>query len=856
MTAWGAQRLPIRFDPSPGEGLDSWLEAYARRLTTSSRDLLDHLGLTNSTLAHMVTTLSHHEREILSAATGLAPTVLTGLTLAPFDGVAVTIDAATGSTGHPPTWRRQTGSRFCPACLGENNGRWQLRWRLPWTFACTIHSSLLIDHCPACGKRPAPHRRAIHTPATGASLCTAPRLTPGSWQKPECGHPLPDIPALRLPAGGTVITAQHQIDHLQSAAAASTDPHQRRQICRALSDLHTLAYKSLAALHQHHTEVPASVHTVIAECGADVPAQRGALDSHDAHTIAVTTAIAVTAHGDDAAGQTILSWIITADRQRLHPAEPNKVLQPWTNADPALTARILTILDPDMQVRDRLTYASASSRPRLPRLSQDHIRRRAAALPSLLWPTWAIRLIPTSTTAHSAAVACQAALTVMILIPGTRLSTQQAIDLLGSPTTSRSGKTALPQLNTEQRAATIAILTDLAHTLDTDTALIDYTRRRALFSHSTTDRNAYARLTAAHDWHPPSPLQRRILNDHLTALLTGAPPRQSTTPGRRAGAHAWNPLTLALPPSVRDFVHGQAQQLLDQHQINEPLTWHPDPPPAAPWPGINPDSVDADTYAHAFTTHATDRCGLRRIREATHLTGVQVQLYAQINGQHLPDQRWNDLAATSPGEILNPADLQHLYHDQQMSMNDIARHSLTTERVVRDTLTTAGTELLSRRPRTTPVTPEWFQQHYLNTGKSITQAAAEAGVSRNTFSKYAHRHHIPTGTNAAPANPFARWPSRRQPPPSVIAACSGPRGVEYVRHILQMQGHHTRRAASAALNLHEQVLCHQRQHVEQAAGIRIFQPGTPLTLTPEGVAFLRHAARALQRLNQERSGRP
>lgn len=45
MTGWTATRIPIAVAPLPGEALDSWLGAYARRLRTTSNGLLDHLGL-------------------------------------------------------------------------------------------------------------------------------------------------------------------------------------------------------------------------------------------------------------------------------------------------------------------------------------------------------------------------------------------------------------------------------------------------------------------------------------------------------------------------------------------------------------------------------------------------------------------------------------------------------------------------------------------------------------------------------------------------------------------------------------------------------------------------------------------
>jgi DNA-binding transcriptional LysR family regulator len=64
-----------------------------------------------------------------------------------------------------------------------------------------------------------------------------------------------------------------------------------------------------------------------------------------------------------------------------------------------------------------------------------------------------------------------------------------------------------------------------------------------------------------------------------------------------------------------------------------------------------------------------------------------------------------------------------------------------------------------------------------------------------------------------------------------------------------MPGHPTQRTAATALGLHEVVLMRHRQHIEHAAGIRIFQPGQPLTPTPEGARFLSQAAQALRQLD-------
>ena len=851
---WDPRRLPLTVAPLPGEALDSWLEAYARRLRSCSRDLLDHLGLTGSTPAHMVVTLTDVERDVLSATTGVDADTLWRMTLAPLDGVAVTIDARRRILAHPPAWRRHTGSRFCPACLADNDGRWLLRWRVPWAFACPVHTRLLVDYCPSCGRRPHPDRPGTRAQATVAGRCTTglPQHASGGWRAPMCGHPLAEVPTVTVPVGGLVLAAQQRVDHLLHAAARAADVDRRRRICRALNELHTLAYKNLHALHDPGAGLPESARAVVAECGGTIPAARDALDSYDAHTIAVATAIAATAHHDTPGGQHVLSWIITADHRRLSPAEPGRILKPWSNASPRLIERVLTALDPHLQVHDRLAYRTAGRHPHRPEATPEQIRARVASLPALIWPAWAIRLIPTTKTSHNALTSTRAALAAMTLIPGTRLSQRQAVELLGG-VGATSVRTLLSWLPSRQCTILLALLDELADLLDTAPAPIDYTRRRALFGHPAVDRRAYRKLAAAHGWDPPSAVQLRILDQHLAVLLTGAHTGHKAPNARWSRSDAWNPYTAALPTAVRAFLHEQAQQFLHRRHIAEPVVWYPALPEGLPWPGIDPTTVDPEDFARALATYGASRHGLQRISDATGLPHLHARLYTQLVELPMPDQRWNQLASHTSQETRDPAALQHLYHHQQLSIMDIARLSLTTERDVHNALTAAGTTPHSNRRNTKPLSREWFEQHYLNTGKPQWQAAIDAGVSRNTFAKYARQHGIPTGPNASAVNPFTTWPARQQPPANVVAACSGPRGLQYVREVLAMPGHPTRRAAATALGLHEQVLCHHRQHVEKAAGIQIFQPNPPLTPTPEGNQFLHDAAQAIRRLDRSTS---
>jgi hypothetical protein len=459
-----------------------------------------------------------------------------------------------------------------------------------------------------------------------------------------------------------------------------------------------------------------------------------------------------------------------------------------------------------------------------------------------------MRLIPATRASPNGIEGARAALAALTLIPDTRLTYRHALAQLGGYAPRNAIRSLLANLDPDQLTATIGLLTQLARILDANPAPIDYHRRRALLAAGATiDPAAYAALTAQHGWRPPSPLQMHILNHHLAVALTGAH-RPPSDPARPGAVDVWNPLLFTLPAAVRELVDRQARTLLHDRGINEPLTWQPPPPedPAADWPGIDPNTINVERFAHAVAEHADHRCAATRVGKATGLDGAHLRLATQILTLDMPEQQWDSLADGPNLDVTDPTRLRHLYQDG-LPLHDIARLALTSERLVRRILTETGRPPQPSRPQRANISRSWFEQHYLNTGNSLQRLAADTGHSRNTLSKYARQHSVPIGL---PANPFATWPRSRIPPPAVVAACSVPRGIEYVQNILRMPGHPTRRAAAAAISIHEKVLCGQRQRIERATGIQIFQPGTPLTLTAAGARFLQAAAEALHQLDR------
>ena len=130
--------LPIRLSPGVGEGLDSYLELLAQRSGAAWADMLDAVGLDTGgrgrtpVIYQWLSDLTPAQQQSLSSACGIDPTALRRLTMAALVPSAVATSRATMSPARP--YLSPSRSRFCPQCVKQTGGRWQLWWRLRWAF--------------------------------------------------------------------------------------------------------------------------------------------------------------------------------------------------------------------------------------------------------------------------------------------------------------------------------------------------------------------------------------------------------------------------------------------------------------------------------------------------------------------------------------------------------------------------------------------------------------------------------------------------------------------------------------------------------------------------------------------------
>jgi len=183
--------MSIRLPPLPDESMDSWLETLARRCSMSLPALISAFGLPRIDRTHrLVTRLTEHDLRQVERRLALPPGRL--------DQAVVPGDLF---------GQRAPRCRFCPECLTETQGRWKLRWWLPWTLACSRHQVLLHIVCPSCGIPPrhrVPGQVHLHRP----TRC----LNRAARTSRVCGADLTFAPSLTLFPYHSLIGVQPQLD--------------------------------------------------------------------------------------------------------------------------------------------------------------------------------------------------------------------------------------------------------------------------------------------------------------------------------------------------------------------------------------------------------------------------------------------------------------------------------------------------------------------------------------------------------------------------------------------------------------------------------------------------------------------
>ncbi|MGC9501220.1 TniQ family protein [Streptomyces sp. WG7] len=571
-----ARTLPIRLAPRPGEALDSWWEAIAHRLGTTTGDVLASMGLLprgssrpvdSGILRRLVTLLDADQAAAISWSAGPTPAQAHAMTLARYDQRAHVIDAQRRRVEARHLWGRARGSPYCPACLAASGGRWRLNWRLGWSFACLDHRLLLVDACPRCSRMPR------HFPTTTRHPLPLGRChNPSEHDAPpaRCGQPFEEVSALTLTAQGPVIAAQKLIEKAISSGQADFgvyQDHPQRSIA-LFGDLRALACILLRRVPDRLADfVPPEI---LALHQQPLPEKRRSFDPVEesrpgrlAPRRAATAALAVTAalhilqqRDVHAAGAALRCLISDADG-----SVPLKVGLQWAHTSPVFDAIHLATLAPRLGGPDQLRYRTAGRLPRKPgRSAAARIAERARKIPTQLWPAWSARLSPLD---GALSRTIRPALSCYLLLVGGTGDFTTTARLLHAPVEDRLGSHMTFRLTKRGHFHGISLgLLALADYLDQEGSPIDYTRRRMVDYRNLLPLDTWTQLCRDIDFEAGGVRRHQFARALLFERLSGLPATLAPA--------AYAPSTTELRTMLRTFETDLTPALMSQLEGTQP----------------------------------------------------------------------------------------------------------------------------------------------------------------------------------------------------------------------------------------------------------------------------------------------
>ncbi|MER5897677.1 TniQ family protein [Streptomyces sp. NPDC001876] len=772
------------------------------------------------------------------------------MTLEAFDGSLVRVTGQTRRLTAPANWRFYgTTSRYCPACLADNGGRWQLHWRLGWTFACTRHRLMLLERCPRCGKHPPVLSGGNHRMLPRPQACRS--LTERDGRGTRCGYPLTEAPAVSLPEGGAVLLSQADVNAHIIAEHRSSAARERA------GELSHLGRRALRSIGTRPEIVPPIARDIVTACGGKLLAGAAVMEIHDARNVAIgTTLAAIATDPEHPLGEDVFAWMCLAPDRAVGELRehPTRYLRNWSPAGPRVIKRILAASDSQLTLKARLRYGTATAEPAAPYLSEADIILRASKTPGMLWPSWTLRLLPPSSPHQPRIVGIRRACTSLMLVPGGPAGHRQAARIMGNTQFRSNLESLLALVDADHICST---LTHYARVLDAHEVPIDYARRRALFADEASplllDENAHWLLCKSLGTRQFQQVHLQRLRWQLRRLLLGADPQ----PGNHAPAWTHR-FAYRTHPEILAFLNEQARRNLAAHHItHEPVTWEP---PAHWLDTITLPQPALDLLIERVRALLTPDSTARDVAQTLGLTVHQLRLLMESRGLSARTRPHNKGTYPRPPRrgYLVPDKLRDLHQRQGLQQLQIAELAGCTTAVVKTALKQANIPL---RPRRAPgelkqsVDPAWLRTEYHVKGRTLADIARELAAPATNVSPLLDTWGIPrhpAGHRAPPAwqpGPFADLGIPLSAPMEHISTRQG--GPEWLRIALLIPGHRTRRSAALTLGIPRTSLNGRLKMLETAAGFEIFNHRTrPVAATPRGQALLEEAHRLFGLLDQ------
>lgn len=582
--------LPVRFHPIEGEAIDSFVECFAARLGIQFGEFTAAIGLKatlNNWLDRWIVRIDDPQLEAMSRATGIPNDRLQAMTLSSRDGRGVQLNSSGAGLDPRYPWGLARASRFCPLCLDASDGRWQLKWRLNWSFACIAHACLLVDTCPTCGAR---QRLCIHpanrVPEPG--MC-AHRAMESTHTARRCGSDLRVAPTTVLEPTHPAIVAQkivyevldEELPHFGIYAGTT------ETVVGVLADIRAIARCALIeqAPHVLASLVPSDV---VGQFGMDRGSYRLAGEAKSAwlqsesavyragHSVApraaATVALGVSvackvlaAHEVQTCADMLTPLVMgssrTIEKRRL--ARIVRSTQVTQTLDAICRAARAPALAPIENLRQRSYTTPRAPNAAFPCGCEDFDRR----VPTMMWEQFALR-IPTAE--HRMGTLRQV-LSIAVVVVGTMLTISEVKLRLRSAVGLTTINQTLKSLQNSEWKSIAVALERLSDQVFGQAVVIDYRRRREIDYSTFLPRHVWDDLCLAHGL-PDIRRHWRLARIDCVERLSGAPAKERR--GQRPGL-----LVLARLQTI-EFATELEQVcrkfLNERGVVGEPTVWCPD----------------------------------------------------------------------------------------------------------------------------------------------------------------------------------------------------------------------------------------------------------------------------------------
>jgi DNA-binding transcriptional ArsR family regulator len=830
--------LPLRVPVAPGESLDSWLEALARRN-----------GLTISQLLPSVGWQPPHRASRL--VMNIPPPVLRGIeqeTGLP----SGRLDHAVLDRYLPAMPVRRPGSRYCPACLDGNGGRWLLAWRLPWVFACTSHGTLLCSICPGCGK--VPHAGYGVAGLNAAGSCPHAQTRRRSR---HCATDLRVTPSWQLTPDSPLLAAQQWISTILGIG------DQAAPVCgQQLSDLNVVASWALRQFSPGDlARLGGPVYRAWQETSPGSVRQFSLAGGFPPASVALAGAVAAIGHtilaGDREAAVAQVRALLGSRTVATRAVPLGMTAQRWTRLSQPAQARFLRALDPILPPAQRIQHRSGTWQASLPDDSAGLLQARARHLPQALWPGWTIRLMPPEgfrlSPFRSAIAAC-------LLLPGNPAARPEPTPELFAYRSQFAISGALRPLVAQGGEAALAAICCLAAYLDDHGGPVDYQRRRALIPAEVISQPEWHDLCGRVGAHPGRPggragESRRLLDArrYLYQLLTGADlqdPRHQLAFRSGLDLSRYYEFTDPMGTSLRAALQDHASQLLDRLGIDEPVAWEPPPDCCGhlDLPGCDPAEIDLEAVQQLVigqelpVGHAAQQLGTSSFHVRYALEAVPRP--AREWSRSTPPAAW--ARQQQAPKILTPEYFEREYLRGGKRLKQLAAETGFSRPLVAEQAHQAGISL-ANSPPPADIDPDWLREQYQDRQRPYADIAAELGLSIMAVHGAAQRYGItsrPPGVHSFPEMMTKLGPDT---PQDIRRAVNGAlRGWHRLRRFQIAMTFPTTKAAAAALGTHQSALVVQFGRLESDIGAELYHraaSGHPIRPTRRGAQLLRDLAR-------------